>query len=880
MLVRAIRWRAGSSITMLVVAAAAILVAAFGPMYAQSADESIVRSTLAHSAVPDRGLTLTVDLPVRSFEAVQSPGDRAFEATRIMSERGFGAWFGAPITTEAAGVRLPPTKDETSGFAADLVSRSGVCAHLQLTAGRCATQTNDAMLSDRSAAKLGVAVGAALGYRVSGQPSSPLTLVGIYRSVSDGSDYWFGRDFLTYAPPPASLGGSPPFQLDGIFVTPATIDNLGFFAFPLVTDEYQLRPDRLNASNLAVVGAALDRLDRELHQQLMVTLSSRLPAIVSDLEAQESQMGDVIALSAVQLVLIDLLLLWSVVATAAQVREHEVALAKLRGHGLMRVAELGVLEPVALVLIAAPIGTALAWLAVSAAARAVLLPGTPVALNWTTAGAVALAVAAGAAAASIAGLRLVLRPLNQQLRGSDVRTAPWAAPAVDVGVAALAVAGVLELTVSGVLRGGQVDPLAVVAPGLLVLTATLVGIRLVQLTSLLLAASTSVRPPGAAFLVIRRLLRLPRASRSILTPALALGLATFAVSAYAVADQNRSHVAGFQVGASRVLVVQPAPGVNVLDAVRQADPSGRSAMAVVQYDWSGGSVLAVDSGRFPYVADWIPAVSGRNAFGVSSWLSSGADPNKLAAVVTPNQVPLNGSGDSADVHAEGLDGESVSLDGRVEATSLPRLGTSGALVDLRALQAKQRGPSVQFQSEVWLSPAAPADIRDRLAAHGLTVSSVESSAAAKAALDSQGLPLAFDLMLLSVAGAGALAVGAYAFFISAEARYRNFEVAVLRAAGWDSGTLVRTILGEHIVVVLASIALGAGAGIAGAAMTLPSVPEFTDPEWSIPLEYAVPATSLLLVIAAFGVLLLVTGVVGLWFSLQSGRADQLRAEQQ
>ena len=53
----------------------------------------------------------------------------------------------------------------------------------------------------------------------------------------------------------------------------------------------------------------------------------------------------------------------------------------------------------------------------------------------------------------------------------------------------------------------------------------------------------------------RRLSRLPQISRHVVVLAIAVGLATFAVSGWAVAGGNRSEQATFEVGASRVLTV-------------------------------------------------------------------------------------------------------------------------------------------------------------------------------------------------------------------------------------------------------------------------------------------------------------------------------------
>ena len=53
-----LRWRAGASLSMLVVAIAAIAAGAFGPIYLSEADHSVLLSTLRAAPLGNIGLTL------------------------------------------------------------------------------------------------------------------------------------------------------------------------------------------------------------------------------------------------------------------------------------------------------------------------------------------------------------------------------------------------------------------------------------------------------------------------------------------------------------------------------------------------------------------------------------------------------------------------------------------------------------------------------------------------------------------------------------------------------------------------------------------------------------------------------------------------------
>jgi hypothetical protein len=287
-------------------------------------------------------------------------------------------------------------------------------------------------------------------------------------------------------------------------------------------------------------------------------------------------------------------------------------------------------------------------------------------------------------------------------------------------------------------------------------------------------------------------------------------------------------------------------------------------------------VLAVDSTRFASVANWPAGISDRDAASIARWLTS-PDGSKLPAVVTPNQIAFNGQGDDADIHAEGVDGTSLQLDGRVHANALPRLGASGVLVDLTMLNAQQHQGSRGAQSEVWLSPAAPSDIERRLAAEGLSVTSIQRASDLKSQLDAQGLPLAFDLMLIGSFAAALLAFGSSMYALAAGARSRSFELAILRVCGWSDTALFASMLGEQLVVVGVACIVGAAAGIAGVALTMPSVPEFTDVTWNVPLQFDLPAAALAILFAAFAILLLATGTVAALVMLRAAGSARLRA---
>ena len=254
------------------------------------------------------------------------------------------------------------------------------------------------------------------------------------------------------------------------FATQATVDSLPLVAAPLVTEEIPLRVDQVNQDSLGALQNDLAVYNSLIAEKFSVSTASRLPSILANLEDEKSQMTEIIALAALQLVLLALVIIHGVVSASAKAREHEVALARLRGHGRVGVLTVGLLEPLAVLAVAVPVGIAIAWLLVRILAGHLLLRGTPVIVDSLTLGAAAIAFAGGSTAAALGGSQLLVRRLHDQLRSVRANSDRGRFYLIgDIVAITLALAGLLELAANGTIRGGKADPLAVIAPGLLVL---------------------------------------------------------------------------------------------------------------------------------------------------------------------------------------------------------------------------------------------------------------------------------------------------------------------------------------------------------------------------------------------------------------------------
>ena len=216
----------------------------------------------------------------------------------------------------------------------------------------------------------------------------------------------------------------------------------------------------------------------------------------------------------------------------------------------------------------------------------------------------------------------------------------------------------------------------------------------------------------------------------------------------------------------------------------------------------------------------------------------------------------------------------------VATTSLlPRLGTSGGLVDLEYAQRSGSRGAEAATLEVWLNAAAPPDAVTRLRAAGIQVLTDESvdDVANRLAEQGPGEALTFQLF----AGAIVLLLGAGTMMITStvERRARVEELTALRAQGLSEASMVVAGYGGTGVMVVAAMLTGLIAALLAQAVVATSMPIFAD-RWSLlplhqgpqplPVMVAVIAAALILGTAA------VAGSAGVVASVR-GRPARRRA---
>lgn len=612
---RALWWRRGASATLLAVATVTTAAAALGPVYARAAGESTLRDALTLAPSQVTGLQFAQQRDVSLKQAV---GD--FDATlpALGSVKEYPKRINE-IDTAAGSLEV----EGTSGrVLAKVAWRDGACGQVDFVSGRCPRAPGEAMVSARTltggyGAKLGSVLdlnslqvnqlgqdGAAV------QVSTKVKVVGVYKVRNPTDPFWFGRAYFN-----AHLFDGPgdgPDTVDTVFVDRTLFPTLTRPSIVNVLADYPLDPTSVRLADEAPFVSVVDQLLNKYGAGSGFALDTSVLATLQTADTERDELDVSTILVTVQLALLAWLVLFQVMADAAESRGTEIALAKLRGLGAFGTVRFGLGEPVLLLVIAIPLGLIGAWTSISVMAKVVLVPGTPVVLPLGAVAGSLIGFAGGAVAAALAARRTLTRPVLEQWRRVPQDASAGAATLLlDLVVVAAAIAGLVALRSHG---GGSAEPrpASLLGPGLLVLAVGLLGVRLLPFFGRAAFVPTRASRHVGLFLAVRQVVRRPAGLRLAALLAVAIGLATFAIDGEAVASGNRTNRASIEVGAAQVVLTQFSISHDPMSIARKVDPDGTWAMAAALWLPNGGpvagNILAVDSPRLAAVSLW-PASS-------------------------------------------------------------------------------------------------------------------------------------------------------------------------------------------------------------------------------------------------------------------------------
>ena len=602
---RGLLHRAGISLNILLVAVVAVAAVTIGPAYYAAAQSSVVQDTVGQAAAPGRGLEVAQSGSVDAVAGVASQAEEVL-AHYLGGIAALNRLFAPPVTAAETTV-------QADHQTVPLVYRTGVCGHLRFTSGHCPSAAREVAVSTSLAFLLHWHT----GQRIAVPTWGHLVITGQYQITVPGAStrYWFGAG-SRYFPYETSYGpnaSGAPYDamftpLDTLGVVPQSLQGTDFADFSLI-------PAHLTGPDVALVQAAVTgmTLDPTLTQE-GATTTTTLPATLATIRASWRAIEIPVVLITAQLLLLTWLLLFLIVADAAEARGPEVALAKMRGRGRWRTLTFGLGEPVILLAVALPAGVLAGWAITVGLGHILLRPGTPVGLPGTSWLAAAVATAGGVAAVVAAARRSLSRSVVDQWQRAGRRAAErgWVLDAILITAAA---AGLVELRVSGQIGSARRGVLGLLLPGLLGVAVAVVGSRLLIVACRAGFQATGRRGRIGSFLAFRHVARRPGGMRTTIVLATAFALAGFATGIWTVTVANIRTVADARVGAATVLSVAPPSGRSLSTIVDRIDPGGRQATVVDEYTNLSGSgagqvLLAVDPQRFARIAAWRPAWAG------------------------------------------------------------------------------------------------------------------------------------------------------------------------------------------------------------------------------------------------------------------------------
>ncbi|WP_433366539.1 FtsX-like permease family protein [Actinoplanes sp. CA-142083] len=206
----------------------------------------------------------------------------------------------------------------------------------------------------------------------------------------------------------------------------------------------------------------------------------------------------------------------------------------------------------------------------------------------------------------------------------------------------------------------------------------------------------------------------------------------------------------------------------------------------------------------------------------------------------------------------GLDAKPLAVRPIDRLPAVPRVGDRATLVDLEYADRLSADAAISLDPQVWLNDRAPADILDRLAAQGLTITGDTRSDEVRDRLAEQGPALSLYFYFLAAGLSVLLGAGALVLAAAVDRERRVEDLSALRAQGLRRAVAGRATLWTYPVLV----AIAAVAGV----LTALAVWGLTG--WALPLAGASPPAlplpawpRILIVLATAAVVLLLLAAV-------------------
>jgi hypothetical protein len=488
---------------------------------------------------------------------------------------------------------------------AEAAALDGIASQARLVAGRWPGaprpgQAAGVAIPAADAGPLGLRLGQHLSLTDSdtGRPVA-LVVTGLYRAADPAAPYW-RLDLL----PASGESTVPGFQTYGPFI--AAAGGFGSGRLTAGQQSWLAEPDvaAIGARQLPGLAARLQGMVSRLRQAPNVgglQVSTGLPQLLAGTATSYEVARSLLAMSAVELLLVAAAVLALAAALLASQRAEESALLTARGLTRRQLALLALAEAALLLGVAVAAGAALGyWLARPLSASGPLrgsLGGAGAAAWWPAIVVLVLSVVILAWPAAVPGGAggLLARGRRQPALALASRAG------ADLAVLALAVVSGWQLRrYSVVARSASgsigIDPVLIVAPALILIGAALIPLRLMPSLARLGDRISARGHRLVAALATWEISRRPvRQAGPALLAILAVGTGVLALAQQQSWHESVLAQAAAAAGADVRVTVQPPAMLPRAASVLSA-PGVQAAMPVSQFNGGlGGSVLAIDA---------------------------------------------------------------------------------------------------------------------------------------------------------------------------------------------------------------------------------------------------------------------------------------------
>ncbi len=702
------------------------------------------------------------------------------------------AYGAAPVRIERRESAVV-TDDRGRGW--ELLADAGAPDRARLTEGAWPAEAGQAALLETSARATGVALGDTIR-----TGTGELQVIGTWLPLDDTDPAWAGD--------PAVSSGRTGNAAGPLLVTQDALHTASTSA----RAEWVIAPTSLSAAGISSYRsgtALLERVPKNVDPDSSVGLSvsGELAGTLERIDRAAVGTRAIALLPLAVVLVIAAVVLGFLVLSLAQTRRDETDLLRARGASAFAVARDAMAEILIATSVAAGAGAAFVALAAAGWQVSPADAMTPAVLV------AALLVTIAVAAAGFAATR---RPFARERTDSDRATAiALGTPLLIVGV--MAAVSYLQLQARGgvVAPDGSADLFALLAPVLLLITATLLIVASAGPLASLGARAARTRRGFVAPLVLRRISRSSRTlTAALLCLSLAAGIATIGLVLIPAMGETQTAAQHRSLGADVRATFPVQPGSDASSAQLIAEAFGDGASVALSGPATVGSeaatALAVPRSEAEALVEPAAVVGLEDAsqrripvvFG-------GVLAERLGARV----------GDQMDLRLTALS-KTLPVSVIAVVPAVAGAGDRGVLMDLAVLQklGVSRTGVVPQPTSVWVrtddADAAAARLR-ALSAEPVQI---------RTALTDSDAPVRAPVMLALLAGIGlaaAIAVAGFAAVMGAVVRERRADEPALRSLGMTALS-ARTAARAEIVVV-AGFAVFSGA-LAGAAVAAAIVP--------------------------------------------------------